>query len=76
MMRGRMDKTHDKMRRGGLPAPTADRPAIDIGTYGLCDGCSDPITPMDRMNVVAIRNALSLRFHDECYSAWSTFNRN
>jgi hypothetical protein len=29
MTQGRMDKTLDKTRRGGLPAPTSDRPTIE-----------------------------------------------
>jgi hypothetical protein len=75
MTQGRMDKTVDKMRRGGLPAPTSDRPTLESGNGRRCDGCSEPITQLERMAVVVIFKAALMRFHEECYTAWSTFTR-
>jgi hypothetical protein len=72
---GRADKTRDKTRRGGLPAPTSDRPTLESGNGRRCDGCSEPITQLERMAVVAIANVSLFRFHEDCYTAWSTFTR-
>ena len=75
LMQGRIEKTLERMRRGELPVPTTDRPSIETGTYRFCDGCRDPITPLERMSVVVIFQVAVLRFHDECYTAWSSFTR-
>ena len=75
MFQGRMDKTRDKMRRGGLPAPTSDRPTVESGNGRRCDGCGETITQLERMSVVVIFNAIGRRLHEECYTAWSTFTR-
>ena len=72
---GRADKTRDKTRRGGLPAPTSDRPAIESGNGQRCAGCSEPITQLENMAVVVIYSVALYRFHEECYTAWSTFTR-
>ena len=72
---GRADKTRDKMRRGGLPAPTSDRPTLESGNGRRCDGCGDPMTQLERMAVVVIHSVALYRFHEECYAAWSTFTR-
>ena len=44
MTQGRIDKTIDKMRRGGLPAPTRDRPAFESGNGRQCAGCNETVT--------------------------------
>jgi hypothetical protein len=40
---GRIDKTVDKTRRGGLPAPTSDTPVIRAGFGNRCMGCGEGI---------------------------------
>ena len=75
MLQGRMDKTRDKMRRGGLPAPTSDRPSVESGNGRRRDGCGEVITQVERMAALIISNVVVLRLHEECYTAWSTFTR-
>ena len=75
MPQGRINKTRDKTRRGGLPDPTSDRATLESGNGRRCDGCSEPMTQIERMAVVTIYNVALLRLHKDCYSAWSTFTR-
>ena len=75
MTQGRADKTVDKMRRGGLPRPTGDRPTVEAGTGRRCDGCGEVMTQLERMCVVMIFRVALLRFHEECSAAWSGFTR-
>jgi len=75
MPRGRIEKTRDKMRRGGLPGQRSDRPAVEAGNGRRCDGCSEPMTQLERMAIVELYDVPLLRFHEECYTAWSTFSR-
>ena len=71
--RERVEKTLDKMRRGGLPAPTADKPSIETGSGNRCSGCDETIEPTEML--YAVRVVVPLRFHDVCYNAWATFKR-
>jgi len=75
MTQGRIDKTIDKMRRGGLPAPTRDRPAFESGNGRQCAGCNETITQIERMAVVVVYGIALYRFHEDCYTAWATFER-
>jgi hypothetical protein len=72
-VRWRADKTRDKMRRGGLPAPFAARPWRGSGSGDICSGCGDVIARTETEIDVDVRGALTLAFHAECYGAWSTF---
>jgi hypothetical protein len=69
----RADKTVDKMRRGGLPAPTEHTTTIGIGDGSPCNGCTETIEPTETMRAVRVRRILDLWFHDTCYTAWATF---
>jgi hypothetical protein len=76
MTQGRIDKTLDKMRRGGLPLAPADiRPSAESGNGRKCDGCSEPMYQLDRMYVAVVFNVTVLRFHDVCYEAWAHFTQ-
>lgn len=67
-------KTEDKVRRGGLPAMTADLPKITLGHGQSCDGCAETIQPTEQSYEVNVRGLLLLLFHHECYNAWAHFN--
>lgn len=69
----RFDKTVEKMRRSGLPAATHDPRQMTVGDGTPCDGCGETIDPREQLHAVNVRGVLALRFHAECYSAWSTF---
>jgi hypothetical protein len=71
----RFEKTLDKMRGGGLPAPTHDPRQLNPGDGSPCDGCEETIEPSEGLLTVSIRGVLTLRFHEACYIAWSSFNR-
>jgi len=72
---GRGDKTRDKTRRGGLPAPTAHTQLVGHGDGRPCDGCGETIHPSETASLVSVHQALDWRFHDGCYEAWSSFKR-
>ena len=72
MIQGRMDKTVDKMRRGGLPAPTKHNRVLALGDGRPCDGCGETIHPTEVQSAILLRG-LDWRLHD--YAAWSTFTR-
>ena len=72
-MRWRSDKTRDKMKRGGLPAPFAVKPWRGNGSGDVCSGCGDVIARAETEVDVDVRGALTLAFHEECYRAWSSF---
>ena len=72
-MRWRADKTRDKMRRGGLPAPFPAKPWRGNGSGDICSGCGDVIARAEAQVDVDVRGALTLAFHDECYRAWASF---
>jgi hypothetical protein len=71
---GRALKTEDKVRRGGLPAMTADVPKITVGEGRSCDGCAETIQSTEQSYEVVVRGVLLLRFHHECYYAWVHFD--
>jgi signal transduction histidine kinase/AmiR/NasT family two-component response regulator len=73
--RWRADKTLDKMRRGGLPAPTEHTRKIAVGDGRSCHGCTEPIEPTEALHDIHARGILDLRFHETCYVAWVTFER-
>jgi hypothetical protein len=72
-LQGRIDKTLDKMCRGGLPAPRATKPVVETGNGNRCSGCSATIDPIEQMYFIVIRGVGSFHFHDICYNAWATF---
>ena len=72
-MRWRTDKTRDKMRRGGLPAPFPVKPWRGNGSGERCSGCGDAIARTETEVEVDVRGALTLLFHEECYRAWESF---
>lgn len=72
-MRWRADKTRDKMKRGGLPAPFPGRPWRGSGSGDICSGCGDVVGRTETEIDVDVRGALTLILHEECYRAWSTF---
>jgi len=71
---GRADKTIDKMRRGGLPAPTKHTGLVGRGDRRPCDGCSETIHPSETQWVVTLQQTFQWRFHEECYDAWVSFH--
>lgn len=74
-LQGRIDKTVDKMRRGGLPAPTKHTRLVGLGDGRPCDGCGETIHPTERRCAITItvHAAFEWRFHEECYQAWASF---
>ena len=72
MATSRAERTIDKICKRGLPGCTNQGAAIESGNHRPCDGCGDPMHHIDRMRVVLIDRASLLRFHDGCYSVWST----
>jgi hypothetical protein len=72
-MRWRADKTRDKMKRGGLPAPFPAKAWRGNGSGDVCSGCGDVIARADLQVDVDVRGALILTFHEACYEAWSKF---
>jgi hypothetical protein len=75
MTQGRIDKTRDKMRRGGLPAPTGHGRLVNLGDGRPCDGCGDTIHPTESQFTVSVAGGLNWRYHEDCYFAWATFER-
>ena len=71
----RAEKTLDKLRRGGLPAPTEHTLLVGQGDGRPCDGCGETIQPSEIASTVSVRRALDWRFHEGCYEAWLTFRR-
>lgn len=72
-MQGRADKTRDKMKRGGLPAPFPAKPWRGPGAGDTCSGCGDVIVRSETEVDVDVRGALTLTFHEACYQAWAAF---
>jgi hypothetical protein len=68
-------RTIEKILAGALPGCTNDGVAIESGNRRRCDGCGDLLHEIDRMLVVLISGAARLRFHDGCYSVWTTLLR-
>ena len=71
----RFERTREKTRLGGLPAPTHDPRQLSLGDGTACDGCAEAIEPGEGLLSVSICGVLILRFHEACYVAWSTFER-
>lgn len=72
-MQARAEKTRDKMKRGGLPAPFPAKPWQGTGAGDACSGCGDLISRSEPEIDIDVRGALTLTFHEECYRAWRTF---
>jgi hypothetical protein len=72
-MLARAEKTRDKMKRGGLPAPFPAKPWRGRGVGEPCSGCGDVIERDEIEIDVDVRGALTLAFHEECYRAWVSF---
>jgi hypothetical protein len=68
----RQERTTDKARGGGLPAPPIEPPEIGAGNGTPCDGCTETIHPTERMCTVNVYGVATLRFHDSCHRAWIT----
>ena len=66
-----MDKTVDKIRRGGLPAPTEHIRVVALGDGRPCDGCCDTVHPTETEWTIRLAG-LAWRLHEECYAAWSS----
>lgn len=71
----RADRTADKTRRGGLPAPTDYARKPGLGDGRPCDGCGETIHPTEILFTVSMLAALSWRFHAVCFEAWMEFKR-
>ena len=68
----RFERTIDKTRCGGLPAPTRTTAEFLPGNGQACAGCGDAITVHETLYSVDMRG-IRLHFHQECYVAWSTY---
>ena len=69
--RTRYERTLDKARRGGLPAPVTTNVWAGRGSRTRCSGCDDVVMPAEReWQIELLEGALILRFHPECYTAW------
>jgi hypothetical protein len=71
----RFKKTIKKTRLGGLPAPTREAANFLPGNGKACDGCADIISTDETLYCVTVHGAVHLRFHHECYLAWSQYER-
>jgi hypothetical protein len=71
----RAARTTAKTWRGGLPAPVDARLETQSGSLQACNGCGDKIERDDREHVVNVHDAVTFRFHPECYRAWNAFAR-
>ena len=71
--KARAEITTEKIRGGGLSAPTPHRRKIVLGDGTGCDGCGQIIKPTERLHSVRIGDVLTLRLHDVCYIAWTTY---
>ena len=75
MLRARMDKTRDRMRRGGLPIPRTDSNTawVGRGDGAICNGCSEVIERSETQCDVDFGPTLVFTFHRECYESWMTY---
>ena len=69
----RAEKTADKTRRGGLPAPAGYSRHAGLGDGRPCDGCGETVDPTEIVFTVSTSEALCCRFHAVCCEAWLTF---
>jgi hypothetical protein len=71
----RFEKTIEKTRLGGLPAPTDDAREVSLGDGTPCNGCGETVEPSEGSINIGVCGMLTLRFHEACYTAWTTFKR-
>ena len=69
----RFERTVEKAKRGGLPAKIDDTAEFLPGAGNNCNGCGEVITMNEALYRVNVLGIMRLRFHHECYVAWSTF---
>jgi hypothetical protein len=70
----RADRTTEKTRRGGLPAPSQYIRQSTLGDGRPCAGCGETIHPTDIMFTVSFDGfSLAWRLHDVCFDAWAQF---
>ena len=69
----RRERTLEKIRRDRLPAPIDVKLWVGPGSLKQCSGCDEPIKAEDREFELDILDAVTLRFHAECYAAWFGF---
>jgi hypothetical protein len=69
----RIDRTIDKAARAELPAPIGHTVSMAPSDGKACDGCDERIALGEQVYFVNLQNALLLRFHDACYTAWFAF---
>jgi len=66
----RSDRTLDRVRRGGLPAPLNRQLWVGPGSNKPCDGCGERISGDEREFEINFADTLTFSFHPECYKAW------
>ena len=71
----RSDRTLDKVRRGGLPAPLNRQLWVGPGSNKLCNGCGERISREEREFEINFADTLAFAFHPECYKAWMSITR-
>ena len=72
----RTERTVDKARRGGLPAPSAKAETwAGLGSGRACCGCEEKIERSEHEYEIAFADTLAFWFHGECHTAWLTFSR-
>lgn len=69
----RAQKTTDKTRGGGLPAPTEYLRQVGVGDGRPCDGCGETVHPKEMLHKVSLLGSLYWGLHDVCYEAWAKF---
>lgn len=71
----RTERTLDKARRGGLPAPSDKAETwAGPGSGRACCGCDEKIERSEHEYEVAFAETLAFWFHGGCHTAWLTFN--
>jgi hypothetical protein len=66
----RPDRTVDKTKRGGLPAPFTTKAWVGPGSVQPCSGCDDMINRAETEYEIELWQTVIFRFHVECYRAW------
>jgi hypothetical protein len=71
----RTERTLDKARRGGLPAPSDKAETwAGPGSGRPCCGCEERIERSEHEYEIAFADTLAFWFHGECHTAWLTFS--
>ena len=70
----RTERTLDKARRGELPAGLRGKMWIGPGSAKRCNGCGESVARGEQEFELEVADALTFRFHAECYHAWATFS--